>query len=347
VQEAHDRGLRVITELIMNHTSDQHPLVPGGAPARRRARLKRDYYVWSDDPNKYAGTRIIFTDTESSNWAWDPVAQQHYLAPLLQPPAGPELRQPARGCARCLKTMHFWLDMGVDGFRLDAIPYLVEREGTSQREHARDARRHQQIRADLDRATPGKMLLAEANMWPEDVRQYFGDGDECHMAYHFPMMPRPVHVDRDGGPLSRWSEIMAQTPTIPANCQWAIFLRNHDELTLEMVTDRERDYMYRIFADDPAHARERRHPPPPRPAHGEQPAEDRAPHVPPHDDAGRADPLLRRRDRHGRTTSTSATATACGLPCSGRRIATRASRARTRSACISLPSWTRCTATRW
>jgi maltose alpha-D-glucosyltransferase/alpha-amylase len=248
VHEAHDRGLRVITELVVNHTSDQHPWfqaarrAPKGSP-------KRDYYVWSDDPNKYAGTRIIFTDAESSNWAWDPVAQQHYWHRFFS--HQPDLNFDNPHVLRAvLRTMHFWLDMGVDGFRLDAIPYLVEREGTTNENLPETHAIVKQIRADLDQSYPGKMLLAEANMWPEDVLRYFGDGDECHMAYHFPMMPR-LYMSiamEDRFPLV---EILGQTPPIPANCQWAIFLRNHDELTLEMVTDRERDYMYRIFAGDP------------------------------------------------------------------------------------------------
>ncbi len=247
VREAHDRGLRVVTELVINHTSDQHPWFqaarrsPKGSP-------KRDYYVWSDDPNKYAGTRIIFTDTESSNWAWDPVAQQHYWHRFFS--HQPDLNYDNPHVLRAvLRTMHFWLDMGVDGFRLDAIPYLVEREGTSNENLPETHATIRQIRADLDKHYRGKLLLAEANMWPEEVSQYFGDGDECHMAYHFPMMPR-LYMSiamEDRFPLV---EIMGQTPPIPPNCQWAIFLRNHDELTLEMVTDRERDYMYRIFATE-------------------------------------------------------------------------------------------------
>ncbi len=248
VREAHDRGLRVITELIVNHTSDQHPWFQ----AARRAppgSLKRDYYVWSDDPNKYSGTRIIFTDTESSNWAWDPLAQQHYWHRFFR--HQPDLNFDNPHVLRAvLRTMHFWLDMGVDGFRLDAIPYLVEREGTNNENLPETHAIVKQIRADLEAHYPGKLLLAEANQWPEDVRQYFGDGDECHMAYHFPMMPR-LYMSiamEDRFPLV---EILGQTPPIPPNCQWAIFLRNHDELTLEMVTDRERDYMYRMFAGDP------------------------------------------------------------------------------------------------
>ncbi len=248
VEAAHERGLRVITELIVNHTSDEHPWFQAARRAPRGS-AERDFYVWSDDPNKYAGTRIIFTDTETSNWAWDPVAQQHYWHRFFshQPDLNFDNPEVLRAV---LKTMHFWLDMGVDGFRLDAIPYLVEREGTSNENNPETHSVVKAIRADLDRHYTGKLLLAEANMWPEDVRQYFGDADECHMAYHFPMMPR-LYMSiamEDRYPLV---EIMSQTPPIPAGCQWAIFLRNHDELTLEMVTDRERDYMYRIFANDP------------------------------------------------------------------------------------------------
>jgi len=246
--EAHARGLRVITELIMNHTSDEHPWFQAARRAPKGS-AKRDYYVWSDDPNRYAGTRIIFTDTESSNWAWDPVAQQHYWHRFFS--HQPDLNFDNPHVLRAvLRTMHFWLDMGVDGFRLDAIPYLVEREGTSNENNPETHALIRQVRADLDAAYQGKLLLAEANMWPEEVRPYFGEGDECHMAYHFPMMPR-LYMSiamEDRYPLV---EIMSQTPAIPPNCQWAIFLRNHDELTLEMVTDRERDYMYRIFAGDP------------------------------------------------------------------------------------------------
>jgi maltose alpha-D-glucosyltransferase/alpha-amylase len=248
VAAAHECGLRVVTELIINHTSDEHPWFQAARRAPKGS-AKRDYYVWSDDPNKYAGTRIIFTDTESSNWSWDPVAQQHYWHRFFS--HQPDLNFDNPHVLRAvLKTMHFWLDMGVDGFRLDAIPYLIEREGTTNENNAETHAILKQIRADLDRHYKGKLLLAEANMWPEEVRQYFGEGDECHMAYHFPMMPR-LYMSiamEDRYPLV---EIMSQTPSIPPNCQWAIFLRNHDELTLEMVTDRERDYMYRIFANDP------------------------------------------------------------------------------------------------
>ncbi|HEX7981294.1 MAG TPA: maltose alpha-D-glucosyltransferase [Gemmatimonadaceae bacterium] len=245
---AHKRGLRVITELVINHTSDQHPWF-------QRARLapkgsaERDFYVWSDDPNKYAGTRIIFTDTESSNWAWDPVAQQFYWHRFFSHQPDLNFDNPAVMEA-VLDAMRFWMRLGVDGLRLDAIPYLVEREGTSCENLPETHAVLKKLRAVLDAEFPGRVFLAEANQWPSDVRPYFGDGDECHMAFHFPVMPRMyMAVAReDRTPIV---EIMAQTPPIPSQCQWAIFLRNHDELTLEMVTDDERDYMYNAYAKDP------------------------------------------------------------------------------------------------
>ncbi|HEY4373697.1 MAG TPA: maltose alpha-D-glucosyltransferase [Burkholderiales bacterium] len=248
VREAHRRGLRVITELIVNHTSDQHPWfqaarrAPAGSP-------KRDYYVWADDPNKYAGTRIIFTDTESSNWSWDAVAQQHYWHRFFSHQPDLNFDNP-KVMKAVVRVMNHWLDMGVDGFRLDAIPYLIEREGTNNENLRETHGIIKQIRAALDARYRGKVLLAEANQWPEDVREYFGNADECHMAYHFPLMPRlfMAIAMEDRYPVI---EIMQQTPEIPQSCQWAIFLRNHDELTLEMVTDRERDYMYQRFANDP------------------------------------------------------------------------------------------------
>ena len=248
IDEAHARGLRVITELIINHTSDQHAWfqrarhAPKGSP-------ERDFYVWSDDDSVYADSRIIFTDTETSNWAWDPKAQQYYWHRFFSHQPDLNFDNPAVLKA-VLGIMEFWCDLGVDGLRLDAIPYLIEREGTSceNLEETHDILK--EIRAALDAKYPDRMLLAEANQWPEDVREYFGDGDECHMAYHFPVMPRMYMAvaQEDRHPII---DIMAQTPDIPENCQWAIFLRNHDELTLEMVTDRERDYMYRMYAHDP------------------------------------------------------------------------------------------------
>ncbi len=248
VREAHRRELRVITELIVNHTSDQHPWFQAARRAPKGS-AKRDYYVWSDDPGKYAGTRIIFTDTEKSNWAWDDVAKAFYWHRFFshQPDLNfdnPQVRK------AIFRVMRFWLDMGVDGFRLDAIPYLCEREGTNNENLPETHAVLKELRAMVDAHYPNRLLLAEANQWPEDVREYFGDGDECHMAYHFPLMPRMYMAiaQEDRHPIT---EIMAQTPDIPENCQWAIFLRNHDELTLEMVTSKERDYMYQMYATDP------------------------------------------------------------------------------------------------
>jgi maltose alpha-D-glucosyltransferase/alpha-amylase len=247
VREAHRRGLRVITELVVNHTSDQHPWFQAARRAPKGS-VKRNFYVWSDDPNRYAGTRIIFTDSEKSNWTWDEVAQQYYWHRFFhhQPDLNFDNPQVLKAV---LRTMRFWLDMGVDGFRLDAIPYLVERDGTSNENQPETHAIIRQIRAALDAHYSGRMLLAEANQWPEDVAEYFGSGDECHMAYHFPLMPRMYMAlaMEDRHPIV---EIMAQTPEIPDPCQWAIFLRNHDELTLEMVTSRERDYMYNMYAAD-------------------------------------------------------------------------------------------------
>ena len=248
IEQAHARGLRVITELIINHTSDQHAWfqrarrAPKGSP-------EREFYVWSDDDAPYADARIIFTDTETSNWAWDPVAEQYYWHRFFSHQPDLNFDNPAV-LEAVLEIMTFWLDLGVDGLRLDAIPYLIEREGTSCENLAETHAVLKRIRAALDEKYADRMLLAEANQWPEDVREYFGDGDECHMAYHFPVMPRMYMAvaQEDRHPII---DIMAQTPDIPDNCQWAIFLRNHDELTLEMVTDRERDFMYGQYAADP------------------------------------------------------------------------------------------------
>jgi maltose alpha-D-glucosyltransferase/alpha-amylase len=248
IREAHRRGLRVITELVVNHTSDQHPWFQ----AARRAPAgssKRDFYVWSDTDQRYRGTRIIFTDTETSNWAWDPEAKAYYWHRFFSHQPDLNFDNPTVLKA-VFRAMRFWLDMGVDGFRLDAIPYLVEREGTNNENLPETHAVIKRIRALVDARYPNRLLLAEANQWPEDVREYFGDGDECHMAYHFPLMPRiyMAIAQEDRHPVV---EIMQQTPEIPESCQWAVFLRNHDELTLEMVTSRERDYMYNMYAADP------------------------------------------------------------------------------------------------
>ncbi len=248
VREAHRRGLRVITELVINHTSDQHPWFQ----AARRAppgSSKRDFYVWSDTDTKYDQTRIIFTDTETSNWTWDPVAKAFYWHRFFSHQPDLNFDNP-KVLKAVIRVMRFWFDMGVDGFRLDAIPYLIERDGTTNENLPETHAVIRQIRAQVDAHYQNRLLLAEANQWPEDVREYFGDGDECHMAYHFPLMPRiyMAIAQEDRHPVV---EIMQQTPEIPENAQWAIFLRNHDELTLEMVTSKERDYMYRMYAADP------------------------------------------------------------------------------------------------
>ena len=248
VREAHARGLKVITELVINHTSDQHPWFQAARRAPPGSR-ERAFYVWNDDDKKFPETRIIFTDTETSNWAWDPVAQQYYWHRFFS--HQPDLNHNNLAVVKAvIKVMRFWLDQGVDGLRLDAIPYLCVREGTHNENLPETHAVIKQMRAVVDRYYRGRMFLAEANQWPEDVRDYFGDGDECHMAYHFPLMPRMYMAiaQENRYPVV---EILEQTPDIPDNCQWAVFLRNHDELTLEMVTDRERDYMYRAYASDP------------------------------------------------------------------------------------------------
>ena len=247
IEEAHKRGMRVITELVINHTSDQHPWfqaarhAPKGSP-------ERDFYVWADDDKGYDLTRIIFTDTETSNWTWDPVAQQYFWHRFFSHQPDLNFDNP-KVMEEVLSVMHFWLDKGVDGLRLDAIPYLVEREGTNNENLPETHDVLKAIRADLDKHYPDRMLLAEANQWPEDTRPYFGEGDECHMAFHFPLMPRMYMAlaQEDRHPIT---DIMRQTPEIPDNCQWAIFLRNHDELTLEMVTEEERDYLWSTYASD-------------------------------------------------------------------------------------------------
>jgi len=247
IAEAHKRKLRVITELVINHTSDQHPWFQRARVAKPGS-AARDFYVWSDTNQRYEDTRIIFLDTEKSNWTWDPVAEAYFWHRFYshQPDLNFDNPQVLKAV---LSVMAFWLNLGVDGLRLDAVPYLIEREGTSNENLPETHAILKQIRAALDRDFPGRMLLAEANMWPEDVQQYFGDNDECHMAFHFPLMPRMYMAlaQEDRFPIA---DILRQTPDIPPNCQWAIFLRNHDELTLEMVTDKERDYLWNHYASD-------------------------------------------------------------------------------------------------
>ncbi|MCQ6257279.1 maltose alpha-D-glucosyltransferase [Pseudomonas sp. Q11] len=254
IAEAHKRNLRVITELVINHTSDQHPWFQRARKAKPGSKA-RDFYVWSDDDHKYDGTRIIFLDTEKSNWTWDPVAGQYFWHRFYshQPDLNFDNPQVIKAV---LSVMRYWLDMGIDGLRLDAIPYLIERDGTNNENLPETHDVLKQIRAEIDANYPDRMLLAEANQWPEDTQLYFGDvdaqglnGDECHMAFHFPLMPRMYMAlaQEDRFPIT---DILRQTPEIPANCQWAIFLRNHDELTLEMVTDKERDYLWNYYAAD-------------------------------------------------------------------------------------------------
>ncbi|WP_394616020.1 maltose alpha-D-glucosyltransferase [Lentzea sp. JNUCC 0626] len=251
LDEAHRRGIRVITDLVLNHTSDAHPWFqesrqdPTGPYG--------DYYVWSDDDSRYSDARIIFVDTESSNWTYDPVRGQFFWHRFFSHQPDLNFENPDVQEAM-LDTLRFWLNLGIDGFRLDAVPYLFEEEGTNCENLPRTHEFLKKCRKVVDDEFPGRVLLAEANQWPSDVVEYFGDpevgGDECHMAFHFPLMPRIFMAVRRE---SRFpiSEILAQTPSIPENAQWGIFLRNHDELTLEMVSDEERDYMYSEYAKDP------------------------------------------------------------------------------------------------
>ncbi len=245
---AHQRNMQVMIELVINHTSDQHPwfqrarLAPAGS-------VERDFYVWSDTDKKYQQARIIFTDTEKSNWTWDPIAKAYYWHRFFSHQPDLNYDNPLV-LEEVQKAMRYWLDMGVDGLRLDAIPYLVEREGTNCENLAETHAIVKQLRRGMDEHHANRMILAEANQWPTDVRAYFGDGDECHMAFHFPLMPRMFMALRleDRLPVT---DIIGQTPGIPESCQWGLFLRNHDELTLEMVSDEERDYMYLAYSTDP------------------------------------------------------------------------------------------------
>ena len=243
---ARERKIRVIIEMVMNHTSDQHPWFQEARNSRENP--KRDWYVWSTTDTRYAGVRIIFSEVEISNWAWDPVSKSYYWHRFFSHQPDLNYDNPAVREAMW-QVMQFWLDLGVDGFRLDAVPYLVEREGTACENLPETHEIIKDLRKRIDAAYSGKMLLAEANQWPADVRKYFGDGDEFHMAFHFPLMPRMFMALRleDRKPII---EILEQTPELPEICQWCIFLRNHDELTLEMVTDIERDYMYDEYAMD-------------------------------------------------------------------------------------------------
>jgi maltose alpha-D-glucosyltransferase/alpha-amylase len=242
---AHQRGIRVVIELVLNHTSDEHPWFQ---EARNLGSLRRDWYVWSDTDERYSNVRIIFVDTEKSNWAWDPVSKSYYWHRFFS--HQPDLNYDNPAVREAIwNVMKFWLDLGVDGFRLDAVPYLVEREGTSCENLPETHAVVRELRQRLEENYPGRMLLAEANQWPSDVAQYFGAGDEFHMAFHFPLMPRMFMAVKleDRKPII---EILQQTPEIPSCCQWCLFLRNHDELTLEMVTGVEREYMYDEYAKD-------------------------------------------------------------------------------------------------
>jgi maltose alpha-D-glucosyltransferase / alpha-amylase len=247
VREAHARNIRVITELVVNHTSDQHPWFQRARRAKPTSPW-RNFYVWSRTDQKYAGTRIIFVDTERSNWTWDPVAGAYYWHRFYSHQPDLNFDNP-HVLKAVLSVMRYWLQLGVDGLRLDAVPYLVEREGTNNENLPETHQILKRFRAEVDRAFPDRVLLAEVNQWPEDVKEYFGEGDECHMAFHFPLMPRMYMAiaREDRFPIS---DIMRQTPPIPETCQWAVFLRNHDELTLEMVTDTERDYLWQTYAAD-------------------------------------------------------------------------------------------------
>jgi maltose alpha-D-glucosyltransferase/alpha-amylase len=246
LEAAHERGMRVIADMVMNHTSDQHPWfqesrIPGSP--------KHDWYVWSHDESRYADARVIFVDTERSNWTWDEEAQAYYWHRFFS--HQPDLNYDnAEVQEQMIAVLKFWLDLGLDGFRLDAVPYLFEREGTNCENLKETHEFLKRVRHEIDESYDNVVLLAEANQWPSDVVEYFASGDECHMAFHFPLMPRMFMAARRQ---VRYPvvEILEQTPNIPANCQWGIFLRNHDELTLEMVTDEERDYMYNEYAKDP------------------------------------------------------------------------------------------------
>jgi len=247
IEEAHSRNIRVVTDLVLNHTSDQHHWFQSARADRNSP--YRNYYVWSDTDQKYSETRIIFLDTEKSNWTWDPIAGQFFWHRFYssQPDLNydsPELR------AEIFNIMRYWLDLGVDGFRADAVPYLYEREGTNCENLPETHAFLKEIRQYLDQHYPDKILLCEANQWPEDVRPYFGDGDEFHMGFHFPVMPR-IYMALRSGDITPVKEILNRTPEIPPDCQWCTFLRNHDELTLEMVTEEERQWMWQEYAPDP------------------------------------------------------------------------------------------------
>ena len=247
LETAHARGIRIIMDLVLNHTSDQHPWFQSSRADRNSP--YRDYYVWSDTDQRYKDARIIFLDTEPSNWSWDEVAGQYYWHRFYA--SQPDLNYDnPKVQEEMMKVAGFWLDLGIDGFRADAVPYLFEREGTNCENLPETHAYLKKLRAFIDETYPGRILLCEANQWPEDVRPYFGDGDEFHMGFHFPIMPR-IYMAIKKGRSEDMREILNRTPSIPKNCQWCIFLRNHDELTLEMVTEEERQWMWENYAPEP------------------------------------------------------------------------------------------------
>jgi len=247
IEQAHRRGIKIIADLVMNHTSDQHPWFQESRQSRTNP--KADWYVWDDDPDRFSDARVIFVDSEPSNWTWDQTREQYYWHRFFFHQPDLNFDNPEVADAM-FDVVRFWLDVGLDGFRLDAVPYLYERDGTNCENLGETHQYLKRLRKMVDDIYPDRVLLAEANQWPSDVVDYFGDGDECHMCFHFPLMPRMFMAVRreQAAPIK---EIIAQTPTLPEGTQWGIFLRNHDELTLEMVTDEERDYMYSEYAKDP------------------------------------------------------------------------------------------------
>lgn len=247
VEAAHQRNIRIIMDLVLNHTSDQHPWFQASRADKNSP--YRDYYVWSDDNTRYKDTRIIFVDTEPSNWTWDEKAGQYFWHRFYSTQPDLNFDNP-KVQEEMLNVARFWLDLGIDGFRADAVPYLFEREGTNCENLPETHVYLKKIRAFMDEHYPGRILLCEANQWPEDVHPYFGEGDEFHMGFHFPIMPR-IYMALKKGRFEDMEQIMRRTPPIPENCQWCIFLRNHDELTLEMVTEEERQWMWKEYAPEP------------------------------------------------------------------------------------------------